>query len=81
MKGHILMKDHIPVIYAAKHFEDKITYEIISTFTPKRNHLNVWTVAKDFVSPEHWQFIEFYIWTTHLTVVLHVAKHLTKGLI
>ena len=72
------MKDHIPVIYAAKHFEDKIIYEITSTFTPKRNHLNVWTVAKDFVSRERWPFTKFFIWKNRPTNARFVEEALTR---
>ena len=45
-----LVRDLILVTSVEKHSEDKITFETIGTFTPKKNHSSVMSVAKDSVN-------------------------------
>ena len=74
------MSGHLSVIFVTKPFEDKTTYVITSTFTPKTNLSNVPIVEKDFVNPEHCKSTKSFTWKMpHIRAPL-AEKALTKGL-
>ena len=61
-----------PVIFATRHFADKIIFEITDIYIQKKSLSNAANVERVFVNLELWQFTGYFTWKRHLSVVLSV---------